>query len=99
MPAKTYKLSSALKSIPPRRRGSAARRDKNLTPGRFPPSWYWEANREFASKYGLKAEYWATFKREESRKYVLRQTNLKTIATLSRIHARIRTKRRQLESS
>jgi len=58
-----------------------------------------ESKREFASKYGLKAEYWRHFKPEESAESAAYlKTNLKDLAT--HYHAQYQNrKRRRRESS
>src|SRR5437879_5799041 len=46
------------------------------------PKWVLDAKREFASKYGLKAEYWRHFKPQESPEVLAdSKTNLKDLAT------------------
>src|SRR5947199_3009054 len=79
--AKTYKAFVALYPFhrsPPR---FGRRVVEAFTQGGF-PKLVLESKREFASKYGLKAEYWRHFKPEESPEVLAYlKTNLKDLAT------------------
>jgi len=79
--AKTYKAFVALYPFHRAAPRFSMRVVDTFTQGGF-PKLVLESKREFASKYGLKAEYWRHFKPEESPEstaYV--KTNLKDLAT------------------
>jgi len=79
--AKTYKGFVALYPLHRAAPRFSMRVVDTFTQGGF-PKLVLESKREFASKYGLKAEYWRHFKPEESPEVlVYLKTNLKDLAT------------------
>src|SRR5580765_1723089 len=79
--AKTYKAFVALYPFHRAAPRFSMRVVDTFTQGGF-PKLVLESKREFASKYGLKAEYWRHFKPEESPEVVAYlKTNLKDLAT------------------
>jgi tetratricopeptide (TPR) repeat protein len=79
--AKTYKTFVALYPFHRAAPRFSMRVVETFTKGGF-PKLVLESKREFAAKYGLKAEYWRHFKPEESPEVVAYlKTNLKDLAT------------------
>jgi hypothetical protein len=79
--AKTYKAFVALYPFHRAAPRFIMRVIDTFTQGGF-PQLVLEAKRDFASKYGLKAEYWRHFKPEESPEVLAYlKTNLKDLAT------------------
>ena len=79
--AKTYKAFVALYPFHRAAPRFSMRVVETFTQGGF-PKLVLESKREFASKYGLKSEYWRHFKPEESPEVVAYlKTNLKDLAT------------------
>ena len=79
--AKTYKAFVALYPFHRAAPRFSMRVVETFTQGGF-PKLVLESKREFASKYGLKAEYWRHFKPEESPEVLAYlKTNLKDLAT------------------
>src|SRR4030095_12126200 len=79
--AKTYKAFVALYPGPRAAPRFSMRVIDTFTQGGF-PKLVLESKREFASKYGLKSEYWQHFKPEESPEVLAYlKTNLKDLAT------------------
>ena len=79
--AKTYKTFVALYPFHRAAPRFSMRVVETFTQGGF-PKLVLESKREFASKYGLKAEYWRHFKPEESPEVLAYlKTNLKDLAT------------------
>src|SRR5213078_1373038 len=79
--AKTYKTFVALYPFHRAAPRFSMRVVATFTQGGF-PQLVLESKREFASKYGLKAEYWRHFKPEESPEVLAYlKTNLKDLAT------------------
>ncbi len=79
--AKTYKAFVALYPFHRAAPRFSMRVVETFTQGGF-PKLVLESKREFASKYGLKAEYWRHFKPEESPEVLsYLKTNLKDLAT------------------
>src|SRR5262249_9414622 len=79
--AKTYKAFIALYPVHRAALRFSMRVIDTFTQGGF-PKLVLESKREFASKYGLKSEYWRHFKPEESPEVIAYlKTNLKDLAT------------------